>query len=264
LKVYQIMLNSLELGIFAFVMSFMNDTLGGGYGTLSSPLLLIFGYPATVAVPSVLFSEAWSEGFSSYFHAKRYHNTNYRSFGLVTLGGIFGIIAAVYLVGVFLTSTDAKLCIGAIAVMMGIFVIVRSYSWFSKYTKEREKTNAPLTCILGILCGFNKSSTGGGYGPLSTSSFQLLGLTPAKAVGTTIPAKGLACVISTILWSGLVGMTWSIALPMAVGGIIGAPMAAWMNNYLKSKAAPSFHGRLLGLVMTLLGLYTILTLVRVL
>jgi uncharacterized membrane protein YfcA len=119
-------------------------------------------------------------------------------------------------------------------------------------------TNRPLTTGLGVICGFNKSSTGGGYGPLSTSGFQLLGLAPPMAVGTTILAKGIACIISIVLWSGIVGINLAMAVPMTIGAFVGAPIAAWLNNYLKLKVDPPFHGRFLGLIMTALGVYTVL------
>jgi uncharacterized membrane protein YfcA len=251
------MLDPYLLFTMAFAMAFINDGLGGGYGTLSTPLLLVFGYPANVAIPSVLVSEASSETFSSIWHG-RFKNINYRTFGFATIGGILGIVLAVVVIGIFLTSTSAKLYIGSIAVVMGAFVILRSYPWLARHSHIKDNTNRPITAGLGALCGFNKSSTGGGYGPLSTSGFQVLGLAPARAVGTTILTKGTACVISIILWSGLVGINWQIALPMTVGAFVGAPVAAWLNNYLRLRLDPPFHGRLLGAVMSALGVYTVL------
>jgi len=147
---------------------------------------------------------------------------------------------------------------------MGIFVIVRSFSFFTKRLHEKHKISASLTVALGAICGFNKSSTGGGYGPLSTSGFQLLGLAPAVAVGTTILTKGTACLISIMMWSGFVGVDWSVALPMIIGALLGAPFAAWLNNFLKLKMHPSLHGRFLGFIMSLLGLYSLLKTLEVL
>lgn len=238
-------------------MAFINDSLGGGYGTLSTPILLIVGYPASAAVPSVLTSEAFSETFSSFWHG-RFRNISYRTFAFTTLGGLVGIGLAVLIIGVFLTNTVAKLYIGGIAVVMGLFVIARSHRWLASRFKVRDNTNPLLTSGLGVVCGFNKSSTGGGYGPLSTSGYQILGLSPPKAVGTTILAKGTACIISIVLWSGLVGIDWSLAFPMTIGAVLGAPIAAWLNNHLKLKVNPASHSRLLGLIMSALGVYTIL------
>jgi len=80
------MFDAISLAIFAFTMALVNNSLGGGYGTLSSPLLIVFGYPAKVTVPAILTSEASSEFFSSLWHAK-FKNVNYRVFALTTLGG---------------------------------------------------------------------------------------------------------------------------------------------------------------------------------
>ena len=251
------MLDAYYLAALAFVIAFINDGLGGGYGTQSTPILLIFGYPANVAVPAVLTSEAFSETFSSFWHG-RFRNINYRTFAFTTLGGVVGIVVAVMVIGVFLTSTTAKLYIGGIAVVMGLFVVARSYPWLTRHFRVKEDTNGPLSAGLGAVCGFNKSSTGGGYGPLSTSGFQILGLAPPKAVGTTTLTKGVACIISIVLWSGLVGIDWGMALPMTVGAVIGAPIAAWLNNYLKLRADPASHARLLGAIMSALGVYTVL------
>jgi uncharacterized membrane protein YfcA len=253
------MLDPPSLAVFAFLMAFINDSLGGGYGTLSAPLLLILGYPAKVVVPAILASEASSELFSTLWHVK-FKNVCYRAFGLMTVGGIFGIAAAVLAIGVFLTSTVAKLYISAIAVLMGIFVIVKSFSFFMRYSKRdaSKRIRMLLIVALGMVCGFNKSSTGGGYGPLSTSGFQVLGLAPAEAVGTTIITKGTACLISIVMWSGFIGVDWSVAIPMVIGSLIGAPFAAWLNNYLRHTMRPSVHSRLLGITMSLLGLYSLL------
>jgi uncharacterized membrane protein YfcA len=253
------MLDPSSLVVFAFLMAFMNDSLGGGYGTLSAPLLLILDYPAKVTVPAILASEASSELFSALWHVK-FKNVCYRAFGLMTVGGIFGIAAAVLVIGVFLTSTAAKLYISAIAVLMGIFVIVKSFSFFTKYSQrdKPKRINMPLIVTLGMICGFNKSSTGGGYGPLSTSGFQVLGLAPAEAVGTTIITKGTACLISIVMWSGFIGIDLSVTIPMVIGALIGAPFAAWLNNYLKHKMRSSLHSRFLGVIMSLLGLYSLL------
>ena len=253
------MLDPPSLAVFAFLMAFINDSLGGGYGTLSAPILLVLGYPARVTVPSILASEASSELFSTLWHVK-FKNVCYRAFGLMTVGGIFGIAAAVLVIGVFLTSTAAKLYVSVIAVLMGIFVIVKSFSFFMRYSQRdtSKRTSRLLIVALGMVCGFNKSSTGGGYGPLSTSGLQLLGLAPAEAVGTTIITKGTACVISIVMWSGFIGVELSVAIPMVIGALIGAPFAAWLNHYFRHTMRPSVHSRFLGVIMSLLGLYSLL------
>jgi uncharacterized membrane protein YfcA len=54
-----------------------------------------------------------------------------------------------------------------------------------------------------------------------------------------------------------VGIDWAMALPMTLGAFVGAPVAAWLNNYLKRTVAPASHSRLLGAMMSALGVYTV-------
>jgi uncharacterized membrane protein YfcA len=251
------MLDALSLGLLALFLAFLNDAMGGGYGTLSSPLLLVLGYAPKVVVPAILFSEVISEYWSGLWHM-RFRNVNYRTFGITTIGGVIGIGVAVFAIGMFLTATAAKEYISGVAIVMGLVAIVTSSGILRWQAKIREKTNAPLTGALGVICGFNKSSTGGGYGPLSTPGFMLLGLEPARAVGTTIVTKATACLISILLWAAMVGVDWSVAVPMAVGAFVGAPFASWLNNALRRRIPRRTHGVLVGALMTALGTYALL------
>ena len=250
------MADPLSLALMALALAFLNDAMGGGYGTLSSPLLLVLGYPAKVVVPAILFSEVVSEYWSGFWHM-RFKNVNYRTFGLTTAGGAVGICFAVLVIGVFLTATAAKVYISSIAVVMGAVAVVTASGVLASRFRVRDKTNAPLTGLLGAVCGFNKSSTGGGYGPLSTPGFMLLGLQPAKAVGTTIVTKATACLISIALWAGIVGIDWSVAAPMAVGAFIGAPFASLVNDRLRRVLSRRAHGVVVGCIMSALGTYAL-------
>jgi uncharacterized membrane protein YfcA len=251
------MFETVALALFAFVTAFINDALGGGYGTISGPVLLLLGYPPQSFIPAILFSEAVSEYWSGAWHVK-YHNVNARTFLLTTFGGAMGIATAVLLIGIFLSVTLTKLYIGAVAVFMGAFVIVKSLRQKALCSAEKQRTDLWKTIALGFICSFNKSGTGGGYGPISTTGYMLLGLPTAVAVGTTILAKATGCLLSMVFWVTIRGIDWKITLPMAVGAFLGAPIAAWLNNYFKVNIRPAHHERVVGVIMTLLGAYSLL------
>jgi uncharacterized protein len=173
--------------------------------------------------PPILFSEAISEYLSGAWHI-RYHNVNPRTFFLTTLGGIAGSSAAVWMIGAFLSGTATKIYISLMAVLMGSFVLIQSYRRTSSQTNADQRTGFWKTLLLGFVCGFNTSGSGGGYGPLSTTGYMLMGLTPAVAVGTTILAKATNCILSIILWTTLIGIDWHITIPMSIGVFLGAPL----------------------------------------
>jgi uncharacterized membrane protein YfcA len=250
------MLESIALALIAAVTAFINGALGGGYGTISGPVLLLLGYPPHVAIPAILFSEAVGEYWSGAWHMK-FHNVNIRVFLLTTLGGALGILAAVLVIGVFLSATLTRFYIGVMAVFMGVFVILKSIRKKASPRPEKQKIHKWKIIALGFVCGFNKSSTGGGYGPISTTGYMLLGMPAALAVGTTILAKATGCVLSILSWAALRGMDWTLTLPMSAGAFVGAPIAALLNNYFKANISPLYHERLVGLIMTLLGAYSL-------
>jgi len=252
------MLETTALALLTFTAAFINDALGGGYGTITGSVLLLFAYPPQSFVPAILFSEAISEYWSGAWHV-RYHNVNSRTFLLTTLGGIIGIVTAILLVGAFLSGDLARLYIGLMAVLMGAFVIFKSHRQSALRARQNHATDLWKTVILGFICGFNKSGSGGGYGPISTTGYMLLGLPPAIAVGTTILAKATNCLLSIILWAALRGgIDWRLTIRMSVGAFLGAPIAAWLNNYLKVNIRPLHHERLIGFIMMLLGTFSLL------
>jgi len=251
------LLDTVSLGLLAFLLELVDNGLGGGFGTIIAPLLILLGYDPRVVVPAILFSEMISGLWGGSWHW-RYKNVNWRTVGFTLTGSLLGLILGTVLIGWLLPAYVAKLYISLIAVSMGVFVIVRSYSLLAKTYKVKEETDPIWTALLGSVIGFNKGSSGGGYGPMSVSGYMVLGLSAASAVGTTTVAEGVACVIGVALYTQLTGMVLAVAAPIALGAFIADPVSAWVNNQLKMKLEPPFHGRFIGLTMTALGAYTFL------
>jgi uncharacterized membrane protein YfcA len=247
------MLDILLIGLLAFALEMVDNGLGGGYGTLMSPLLLLSGYDPQVVVPAILFSEMCSGLIGGGSHAY-FKNVNWRSVAITFIGSIIAMIVATFSIGFLLPKTVVRTYISIIALLMGLFVFMRSFRKF----KIKIRPNALGTATLGFICGFNKGMTGGGYGPLSVSGYITLGLLPAVAIGTTTVAEGIVCTIGFFTYQAFIGIRWPIALAMAVGSAIADPISAWINNGVKKRLQPPFHGRIIGLAMFTLGLITLL------
>ncbi len=54
--------------ISAFLCEYMDSTLGMGYGTTLTPVLLLFGFSPMQIVPAVLLSELVTEILAAFFH----------------------------------------------------------------------------------------------------------------------------------------------------------------------------------------------------
>jgi uncharacterized membrane protein YfcA len=245
------------LVILAFLMESVDNCMGGGFGTILSPLLILFGYDPKVVVPAILVSEAVSGLWGGAWHVK-FGNVNFRAVGATLLGSLLGMTIATLLIGEILPSSTVRIFIAVLTVAMGVFAVIKSFSLVNKHAKTSEKVSITKTTLLGFIIGFNKGGSGGGYGPLSVSGYMLLGLIPAVAIGTTTLAEGIACTLGVALYSQITGIVLTVAIPLAVGSFIADPVSAWANNKLKLKLKPPFHGRFIGLGMTALGILTLL------
>jgi uncharacterized membrane protein YfcA len=92
---------------------------------------------------------------------------------------------------------------------------------------------------LGIASGFLDAAGGGGWGPLGTSTLVATSkMEPRKVVGTVDTSEFLVTVCAAsgfFLSLGYKGIHWSWVLAILIGGVIAAPLAAWMVRILNTR-----------------------------
>lgn len=202
--------------ILAFVCEYMDSTLGMGYGTTLTPLLLIMGYDPLQIVPVILISELISGLLAGIFHHKEgnvdfspkiirlpeiaeelktlgYIKTLRKSFPrhlkialLLAACSIIGTVSAVF-IAINVPKFWVKLYIGILVLSMGIIIII---CFNKKFAFSWRKIIG-----LGLLASFNKGVSGGGYGPIITSGQILSGVDGKNAVGITSLAEALTCAV---------------------------------------------------------------------
>jgi len=250
------MLDFAPLVALAFFLEMVDNGLGGGFGTILSPLLILLGYSPEVVVPSILFSEMVSGLWGGAWHVK-FGNVNFRAVGLTLAGSLAAMGLATYVTGAILPPPVVKLVIGVMAVVMGVFVVIRSYMT-ERFARVRVSNRPSYFALLGALIGYNKGTSGGNYGPFSVSGYMVLGLPAAVAVGTTTIAEGIACALGVAMYSKITGIVLGVALPLALGSFMADPVSAWANNCLKLRLTQPFHGRLIGAAMVSIGAVALL------
>ncbi len=232
----------------AFACEFVDSSLGMGYGTTLTPILLLVGYELEVVVPVVLLSEFITGLTAGGFH-HALGNANFKlgsrdSKVVAVLGGA-GILGALVAV-LFLTRVPryyAKLYFGLMITAMGFIILLRRngtyrFSW------------AKLVG-LGLISSFNKGMSGGGYGPLVVGGQVLSGCEAKAAVGCTSLAESFVCLVALIAFAATgVFPTTALAIPIVLGALLSAPCAAAMTRYLDSKVDLK---RVVGVVVLLLG-----------
>jgi|GEM_PF-66152 len=214
----------------AFFGEYIDSSLGMGYGTVLTPVLLILGYSPLDVVPCLLLSESLSGLFGGLLH-HRLGNVDLRwgthaSATTLILAGlsVVGAIAAVVL-AVQLPPFWVKLYVGAMIVAVSLFLL---------FGRRRRRGSWRGMVPLGLVAAFNKGISGGGYGPLVTGGQVMLGVDEKSAIGTTTVSEGLVSLVALTLYLVLRqgAFDWSLGVPLILGAMLSVPAATWTVRIL--------------------------------
>ncbi|WP_206199300.1 sulfite exporter TauE/SafE family protein [Parasulfuritortus cantonensis] len=154
----------LAIFLAALACEFMDSSLGMGYGTTLTPLLLVAGFEPLQIVPAILLSELMTGVAAGVLHQ---HDGNVDFLGdrharrtvllLASLSGV-GALLAVWL-AVSISKFWLGIGITAIILAMGVVILL---------TRRRQVPyRASGIVAVGAVAAFNKGLSGGGYGPWS-------------------------------------------------------------------------------------------------
>lgn len=220
----------LTIFLAALACEYLDSSLGMGYGTTLTPLLLLAGFEPLQIVPAVLLSELLTGLAAGAMH---HHDGNIdlradhaarRTFGLLGLLSAVGAIAAVML-AVKISAQWFSLLIAIIVLSMGLVTLLTA--------RRQIRYNTGGILAIGLVAAFNKGLSGGGYGPLVTSGQVVSGVPARQAVAITSMAEALTCAVG--LGAYLVfksGMDWSLALPLIAGALLSVPLATATVKHL--------------------------------
>jgi uncharacterized membrane protein YfcA len=248
----------LMIVIFAFACEYVDSTLGMGYGTTLTPLLLLFGFSPLQIVPAVLLSELISGVLAGIFHHFEGNvdfkpkTTNVNEIkNMMNNKGIFHglrktlsmhmkialLLASCSIVGTVVAVFAAlnipkfwvKMYIGILVLSMGLIIIVL----FNKNFRFSPKK----IFFLGLIASFNKGISGGGYGPLVTSGQILSGVKGKSAVGITSLAEGLTCLVGVIAYILISSkpVEWGLAPYIVIGAVLSVPLSAKSVKIISDK-----------------------------
>jgi len=237
----------LAVFLAALACEYMDSSLGMGYGTTLTPLLMLAGFAPLQIVPAVLVSElitgvaaGWMhhrDGNVDFLRDARARRTVLHLTALSAVGAITAVFVAVniskFLLGVFIT---------VIVLAMGLIILL---------TRNRQLVYRSGSILaIGAVAAFNKGLSGGGYGPLVTAGQVVSGLPAKHAVAITSVAESLTCAIGVAAYL-LAGKTidWTLAVPLVLGAALSVPMATATILRMPEK---SVRG-LVGLTTCLLG-----------
>lgn len=247
-------INILTFILVGFVAQIIDGAMGMAYGVSSNTFLLSLGIPPAAASASVHMAEVVTTGVSGISHW-RLGNVNWKLVRRLLIPGVIGGIAGAYL----LTSIDGNVIkpyISAYLLIMGIVILVKA---FRSPAPSNGEHGAPVS-LLGLIGGFFDAIGGGGWGPLVTTTLVARGDNPRFTIGSVNFSEFFVTFAQSVVFVLTLSFAnyWQIILGLLIGGVIAAPLAAYMAKKLPVKALMI----LVGLLIILLSIRTLyLTLV---
>ncbi|MDY7109406.1 MAG: sulfite exporter TauE/SafE family protein [Planctomycetota bacterium] len=244
----------LSIFLVALFCEYIDSSLGMGYGTTLTPLLLLVGFDPLQIVPCVLLSE-FVTGLAAGLLHHRDGNVDLvrdrRARGTVLLLSalsVFGAVAAVTL-ALTIPAFWLKLIIAVIIFSIGVVILSTIH--------RRLRYRRGHIIAVGAVAAFNKGLSGGGYGPLVTAGQVVSGLPAKHAVAITSLAESLTCIVGLIAYLMLHSrLDLTLAAPLTLGALLSVPMATLTVRRIPENAMRAA----VGTVTCLLGAFALLKL----
>ncbi len=222
----------------------VDGSLGMAYGVTSTTLLLAVGTNPAAASATVHLAEIGTTLASGASHW-RFGNVDWRVVRRIGIPGAVGAFAGATFLSNLDTSVAAPL-MSVILLALGAYVLVR----FTVRGPRRDRLGQPLRRRflgpLGLVAGFVDATGGGGWGPVGTPAILASGrLEPRKVVGSVDTSEFLVSAAASIgfflaLGSAGVELAWVLAL--LAGGLVAAPVAAWLVRHVPPRVLGSAVG----------------------
>ncbi|ANH37899.1 Sulfite exporter TauE/SafE [Nocardioides dokdonensis FR1436] len=227
----------LVLGFVGLLAQLIDGSLGMAYGVTSSTMLLAVGLAPAAASAAVHFSEIGTSLVSGFSHHKL-GNVDWRTVSILAVPGFVGAFAGATLLS-NLDGGTAKPWVAGILLSLGLYVIWRFLVLGGRQPEFRSRPSARMLAPMGLVGGALDAIGGGGWGPVGTTTLLSSGrLEPRKVVGSIDTSEFVVAVGGSLgfIWAlGSQGIPWSYALALLSGGVIAAPIAAWLVKIMAAR-----------------------------
>ena len=232
------------VGLAGFVASLVDGALGMGFGPTSSSILLASGISPAAASTTVNLAKVATGLVSGVSHWRFGNIDRSLVLRLAIPGAIGALVGTTVLVNV--DGDDLRPVLAVVLLLMGLRILVR----FSRTLPMQP--DSPAATAAESLEGFDlrgveiAAGTGGvtnglvgAWGPVVTPYLLHKGLPPRYAVGSVNTAEVAVAVVaagSLITSLGGRGLEVAVVLAMLAGGVIAAPLAAYVVRFMPPRA----------------------------
>ena len=228
-----------------FAAQVVDGALGMAFGVLSNTLLISLGVAPAAASAGVHTVESFTTCVSGISHIA-HRNVDWKLLARLTIPGMIGAALGAYV----LTQVDgatAKPFVLGYLTLIGLFLVWRGVRYPPHHKPPR------VIEPLGLAGGFLDAAGGGGWGPVVTGNLLVQGAEPRKTSGTFNTAEFLVTLTASITFVAALGLAaFTVAtLGLLIGGVLAAPLGAWLVKRIPAK--PLLVA--VGILLTLTSLY---------
>ena len=257
----------LVVALIGLLAQFIDGTLGMGYGVFSASLLITGGLYPALASATVHTAEVFTTLVSGGSHLFLGNVKKEWLLPLIIPGAVGGAAGAYLLT--LIPGTTMKPFVAGLLLILGIVVlyrfILRKEAPLAPEAEPLPRSNSSLLArlplklpALGLIAAFMDAVGGGGWGPIATPGLILSENTePRKVVGTVNLAEFFITIVISATFIATIGwesFNWEFVVALIIGGIIAAPIAAYLCKKMPAKVL----GILIGLLLIGVNLRTLL------
>jgi hypothetical protein len=232
-----------------FIAQMIDGSMGLGYGTISTTILLAIGVPPAIVSSRVHSARVFSSGVSGYSH-NRYGNINKKLFRTIVWPGVIGAI-----IGASLAVFAQKYNLAWVRIPLSIYTAYLGYYIIQKaFNKRDQSAKVRRAGWLAAVGGFMDAFAGGGWGALVTSTLISKRKSPRYVVGSVCLAEFFVVFASAVTFFIMLKYLPILeVLGLILGGVIAGPIAAKLVGKIPIKTMYL----LVGLVVVLTSLFTL-------
>jgi uncharacterized protein len=244
--------NLVVLAILGLIAQLVDGALGMAYGVTSTTLLLaVAGLTPALASTVVHISEVGTCAASGLSHW-RFGNVDWSKIAWLAIPGAIGAFLGATVLVRFIDAAVAEPFVAIFLFLLGGYVLAR----FAFYRTTQVVQNLPIPRAflspLGLIAGFLDAVGGGGWGPISTPTLLSSGrMEPRKVVGTVDTSEfivALSASIGFLISLSFAEVPWSVVGALLAGGLVAAPIAAWIVRHLNARVLGTAVGGFILLV----------------
>jgi hypothetical protein len=232
-----------------FLAQLIDGALGMAYGVSCSTMLIAFNVPPVISTASVHISEVFTTGVSGLSHL-RFKNVHRKLLMKLLIPGILGAALGAFLLSEYFNGDWVKPVVSVYLMILGLLILRKAILIIPHNGRKLRFIRR-----LAFAGGFLDAIGGGGWGPIVVSNLIHQGANPKRTIGSANTAEFFVALVSSAIFITFIQIAnWQPVIGILAGGILAAPMAAYVVKLVKPRPLML----IIGIMITLLSLYNVI------